>query len=213
LDNSSIVPLFSTPVYSCDLSKQIIDSVTPFLKDLEYHCMDPSGKTNTEFYTTNKFVLDLPECRDLKQQVLDGIRDYAQVILCVTDQVEFYITNSWTNRIEPGGGAGNHTHGNSIISGVIYLDTEEDSGDLIVHKDYNAVFPFPPQFTFDYKQFNIYNTKVWNFPPSKYRMVLFPSGTMHSISLNCTDIPRWSLAFNTFVKGSISNVPLRQLYL
>lgn len=213
MDNGTIIPLFSTPIYSCDLDSNIVDAATPFLKSLEYHGMDPTGKTNTEFYTTNKFVLDLPECSDLRAEVMRGVYDYARSKLFVPPDIEFFITNSWTNRIEPGGGAAHHTHGNSIISGVFYLDVEDASGDLILHKDFNSSVPFPPQFIFEHTSYNIYNTKIWNFPPTNYKMILFPSGALHSIGSNCTNKPRWSLAFNIFVRGTISQVPLRQLRL
>ena len=44
-------------------------------------------------------------------------------------------------------------------------------------------------------------------------LILFPSTLMHSVKTNTTDKERISLAFNSFIKGTVSTSPLNQLNL
>ena len=44
-------------------------------------------------------------------------------------------------------------------------------------------------------------------------LILFPSTLMHSVKTNVTEDERVSLAFNSFIKGTISTMLLNQLTL
>ena len=213
MDNNTITPLFSTPIYSCELNKQIVDRASSALKELEYENMDSIYSIPKEFYSLNKNVLDLPEYTLLKNEVMLGVDDYIRGYLGVPSGCEFYITNSWVNKIQPGGEGAPHDHSNSIISGVLYLDTKDNSGDLNIHKDHTSMIPFPSTFLMDHDFYNIYNSTTWRFPPTQYKMILFPSSVMHSISVNDSDTIRWSLAFNTFIRGTINTRKLSRLII
>ena len=44
-------------------------------------------------------------------------------------------------------------------------------------------------------------------------LILFPSTLMHSVKTNTSNKERISLAFNSFIKGTVSTSPLNQLDL
>jgi len=87
-------------------------------------------------------------------------------------------------------------------SGVLYLEVNETSGDLVFHRDIYSLIPFPPALDFDVDTFNIYNCKSWSYKPKVNDICLFPSPVMHSADANDSDQERWCLAFNVFARGT-----------
>jgi uncharacterized protein (TIGR02466 family) len=124
----------------------------------------------------------------------------------VNTRVEFYITDSWINIHRRGHTAGPHVHHNSLISGVLYLQVPENSGDLVFHRDVVSLLPFPPALDLDVNAFNIYNCKSWGLQPKANDICLFPSVVMHSVDPSESDEERWSLAFNVYVRGEFGSL-------
>ena len=50
---------------------------------------------------------------------------YVKEILNPKQELDFYITQSWLNVVQPGGSIQSHWHGNSIISGSVYPAVEK----------------------------------------------------------------------------------------
>ena len=88
-----------------------------------------------------------------------------------------------------------------MISGVLYLKTNDASGDLVFHRDLLSLVPFPPALDLDVDSFNLYNCKSWGYKPKTNDICLFPSVVMHSVDPNESDEERASLAFNVYVRG------------
>ena len=113
--------------------------------------------------------------------VMKEVDLYAHGVFGVSRNVQFYVTNSWINVHRRGQAAGQHIHGNSLISGVLYLNVNETSGDLVFHRDIYSLIPFPPALDFDVDPFNIYNCKSWSYKPKKRTTsACSPRTVMHS---------------------------------
>jgi uncharacterized protein (TIGR02466 family) len=123
--------------------------------------------------------------------------------MAVNRSIEFYVTNSWINVHRRGQAAGPHVHNNSLISGVLYLQVSETTGDLVFQRDLLSLVPFPPSLDLDMDRFNLYNCKSWSYRPKTNDICLFPSVVMHASEPNASDQERWCLAFNVFVRGNI----------
>jgi uncharacterized protein (TIGR02466 family) len=201
----TIFPLFSTPVYVNNVG----DFVRPDLASLEYSSTAPTGQVYNFASSVDKNVLDLPSFGAVRALVQREIEVYAREIMAVSRNVEFYITNSWINVHRRGQSAGGHVHNNSLISGVLYLQVNESSGDLVFHRDALSLLPFPPALDLDMRAFNIYNCKTWAYKPKTNDICLFPSVVMHSADPNESDLERVCLAFNVFVRGDFG--PLHRL--
>jgi uncharacterized protein (TIGR02466 family) len=197
-----IYPLFSTPVYVNNVG----DFQRPDIKSLEYSSAIPNGGVFNFLSSIDKNVLDRPDFRTLHDVVLQQIDRYAREFLGVNESIEFYVTNSWVNIHRKGQSAGPHVHHNSLLSGVLYLKAEENSGDLVFHRNALSLVPFPPALDLDMNTFNIYNCKSWGHKPKTNDICLFPSVLMHSVDPNESDEERWSLAFNVFVRGDIGSL-------
>jgi len=194
-----IFPLFSTPVYVNNVG----DFPRPNVEALQFTSTMPGGGTFSFLSSVDKNVLDRPEFAGVREIVLREIGAYAHDVLAVDRNIEFYVTNSWVNVHKRGHQAGAHMHHNSLISGVLYLRTNERSGNLVFHREVQTHVPFPPALDLDMTAFNIYNCKSWGYQPKTNDICLFPSVVSHSVDPNESDEDRWCLAFNVFVRGNI----------
>ena len=77
-------------------------------------------------FTEENHVLDNTRLSNLKNDLTDITNEYFQKVYRPTNDVEIYITISWVNYTKQGEFHHNHCHGNSIISGVYYIDTDDD---------------------------------------------------------------------------------------
>lgn len=193
----SILPLFATPIYINNVG----DFQKPDMGSVEFTSGAYSFLTSVD-----KCILDRQDFAVIRDVVLKEVGIYAHEILAVNAGVEFYITNSWINVHKRGHAAGAHIHHNSLISGVLYLQVNENSGDLVFHRDVLSLIPFPPTVDLDMDSFNIYNCKSWGHKPKTNDICLFPSVVSHSADPNQSDEDRWCLAFNTFVRGDIGKL-------
>jgi uncharacterized protein (TIGR02466 family) len=198
----TIFPLFSTPVYVNNVGALAL----PDLRALEYSSRAPTGEAYYFSSTVDKKVLDRPEFGGLREVVMREVNVYAREIMAVSRSIEFYVTNSWINIHRRGQQAGGHVHNNSLISGVLYLRVNENSGDLVFQREVLSLVPFPPALDLDMDSFNIYNCKSWSYRPKNNDIVLFPSVVMHSADPNESDEERVCLAFNVFVRGSFGRL-------
>lgn len=202
MDKPSVFPLFSAPVYVRNTGAFDL----PDIKQLTFSSESPGGGSLGFLTSVDKHVLDRPEFRPIHDMLLGEINAYAKGILRVHDRIEFYITNSWININRPGDQCAQHTHNNSLISGVLYLKSPANGGDLIFYRDINALVPFPPALDLEIGAQNIYNCKHFAHTPKVNDVCLFPSVLMHSVGPNESTEERWCLPFNVFVRGDIGGM-------
>jgi uncharacterized protein (TIGR02466 family) len=202
MNKPTIYPLFAAPVYV----RNVGDFERPDLKSLEFSSTIPTGGAYNFLSSVDKKVLDRPEFRHVHEIVMKEVHAYTRELLRVTPRIEFYVTDSWVNAHRRGQSASPHVHHNSLISGVLYLQVTETTGDLVFHRDLLSLIPFPPALDLDMDSFNLYNCKSWSYKPKTNDIVLFPSVVMHSADLNDSDEERFCLAFNVFVRGAIGSL-------
>lgn len=191
---ASVLQLFPIPIYAGVL-ESLTQDLKQFIKDQEFELMH-SGKG---YYTVNHEFLSIPELKIVKEEVDTHVETYVRKVLKVHESQKFYMTTSWALKHEPGNFAGSHSHTNSLISGVFYLNQNEKFGELTFEKTFDNVFT--RTIDLSYTEFNTINSGKWSLQPSANMIVLFPSTLVHSVSENLADENRYSVAFNYFVKG------------
>ena len=138
----------------------------------------------------------------LKQFCEKELKRYVKEVIVPKEDVELYITQAWLNVTKPGEHHHMHAHPNSIISGVFYIQTEED--DKITFVDPSA--QLKSFITIEREKFNIWNSDTWFFPTNAGELFLFPSWLTHRVDVNeKATKDRISLSFNTFVKGILGS--------
>jgi len=111
-------------------------------------------------------------------------------------------TQSWLNFNPTSSKHEKHFHTNSIISGVIYIRTNDKTGNINFHKPFEKFNMIMNKI----KTYNKYNFEHVYFTPEPCQLFLFPSFLNHSVNKNESEVTRISLAFNTFYSGSFGEV-------
>ena len=111
------------------------------------------------------------------------------------DGIRTYITISWVNYTEQGEYHHEHSHPNSIFSGVYYIDADETDKITFTNPK------FLP-FTLDIQStnFNQWNSKSWLVSTPSNTVFIFPSSFGHRVEPTTNKNTRVSLSFNTFIK-------------
>lgn len=194
--------LFPTPVAFFDLGFELTEEEKSFLLNLERRSND-GNQSSVDSYLFNKVQL-----ARIKSRVEECITEYAQEIW--EAKINPFITQSWLNWTKPGEHHHKHNHGNSLYSGVLYIDVEDDRDRISFYQSgYQQLKP-------EYKKWNQWNSNSWWFPIKNGQVILFPSSLVHSVDNvpdGLTGKTRVSLAFNTFAKKIGSNEELTELIL
>ena len=139
--------LFSTPVFAYDEYSDITYTHETF-KEQENVIKNRGGNFSSK--ETN--ILELDSYKLIKDRIMDGLTEYVNDVLFVDKRHEFYITQSWANMTEPNEFHHKHLHPNSIVSGVMYLETNDD--DKIQFLADTEIYK---KITLDSKSFNDFN--------------------------------------------------------
>jgi len=151
----------------------------------------------------NNYVLDVPELAGLKAEIEQVLKEYlVNVIDPISEDVELYITQSWLNYTKAGEWHHKHTHSNSLMSGVFYVAAEEDLDKIVFIDDRYKTIKIPG------KAYNHFNAETWDFTVRTGMLILFPSHMQHMVEMKTSTHKntRISLAFNTFVRGTLGNI-------
>tara|TARA_R100001443_G_scaffold89306_1_gene95795 strand:+ start:53 stop:610 length:558 start_codon:yes stop_codon:yes gene_type:complete len=85
-----------------------------------------------------------------------------------------------------------HNHLGAVISGVYYVSTPKNSGNLIF-ENYDSNKHITYKFV---KNYNEYNSTKWTILPKENLCVLFPSYLFHYVEPNLNKKERVSISFN-----------------
>jgi uncharacterized protein (TIGR02466 family) len=194
-DQHALMQLFSVPVY---ISKISLDENIKNNVASEYY-EEVTAKNG--FMTSDKKLLHRELYKNLKEQIENHVQEYAMNIYGHQKKIEFYMTTSWAMKHEKGNFSHPHSHANSIISGIVYIDCNEYSGRLNFIKLFDNLGT--NHLTIDVDRWNPFNSKSWSILPEIGNIVIFPSNIPHSVDSNESDSTRFCIAFNYFVKGSL----------
>tara|TARA_S200000501_G_scaffold57551_1_gene47800 strand:+ start:5300 stop:5881 length:582 start_codon:yes stop_codon:yes gene_type:complete len=145
----------------------------------------------------SKSILELENFSDLKKQLTNELNNFFHNVM--NYESEFKITTSWFTKSQKSQSSNYHNHNNSMFSGILYLQTDENSGD-ISFEDFNN-----RRYKLNVKEYNIYNCTEYQIKPIDGLLILFPSEVHHKILKNNSNIVRHSLAFNIIPVGEIGS--------
>ena len=188
------IGIFSTPI---SLINNAIDLSISDLKKI--NSFKYTEKAHLNLFTDNYYVLY--DLIDVKKRIEDYLNNYGKDILGLTNKNELYITNSWCVKTLKNGYHPAHSHPNSLISGVFYIDVGQNQN--IIFEYESSVFK---KFDFCIDRNNTsFNTNRYVVPVRKNDLILFPSWLKHEVQINTTETTRLVLGFNVFIKGEMGN--------
>ena len=199
--------IFPTPIYTTKIDRGFTKQELNFVEQQKKHCTNNQGNINTK----DNYILNRKEFKNIKKFLDKHCKDYLDTIICPKNNIELYITQSWLNYTEANQYHHRHEHPNSVISGVLYFDSDIKNDKILFShsKGYQQIKP-----EIDKEKFNLWNSETWFFPVETGNLFMFPSSTTHQVETKKGNNTRISLAFNTFYKGSVgSNPQLTELIL
>ena len=190
--------IFPVPIWQFEYkqAETFKETSVPLFKDIEQKNPNSNVKYTMDGYTsfgpiTN--ILEFGECKDLKNFIMGN------VVKAVKDLgLEGYcnLTGSWFNINRKYSSHGEHNHIPDTISGIYYVQAEEDDARISFH-DQNKSSNWP------WKSGVIetsYTKNIISFKPQTGRLYLFPSYITHSVEQQLKDKERISISFNAYVQ-------------
>ena len=163
------IPLFHSNEYKISIKEK------NFLIEL---CQTNILNEGNNLSSSDKYILKHSELTNLKKYFDSKIEEYTRKYLKISNNTQFYITQSWVNKNPQGTYHHLHIHPNSIFSAV-YFVTESLS--QINFKIKSSLFS---SFQFKVDEFNNLNSESWEMPDTKNSLYLFPSTLQHFVPLN-----------------------------
>lgn len=198
---SEVIPIFSTPLLINHL--EISDDLKQYVREIDY---EPVHIGNGD-WSVDKNILNGERFKDIKECVLDSVRQLSKGVYLVHDDIEFVVSTSWILRHRYGHHTVMHNHTGSLFSGVLYIDIEEGGGDIVFHNEramgsshaYHHV-----SLPFRHVEYNSFNTPHYTVPPRTGMLLTFSSGLSHSVRPNINDVERYSLSFNVLPRQMLN---------
>ena len=206
MNKPSIHSIFPTPIYTTKMGRGFTKQELNFVKEQKKHCKNNQGNINTK----DNYILNRKEFKNIKKFLDKNCKEYLDRVICPKNNIELYITQSWLNYTETNQYHHQHSHPNSVVSGVLYFDSDIKNDKILFSKQgYEQIKP-----EIDETKFNFWNSGSWWFPVETGDLFMFPSSTIHQVETKKGNNTRISLAFNTFYKGTVgSDSALTQLIL
>tara|TARA_B100000902_G_scaffold349805_1_gene358638 strand:- start:1070 stop:1702 length:633 start_codon:yes stop_codon:yes gene_type:complete len=183
----SIMNLYSTPVYTTQIENfdNVQNEMFSALNEKAEFQMNPVWASH---YLTDIFfnlnVIEKFELNAFTVELTKHIQNYCKYL---NYNGNCRITESWFSLFKKGNYGHMHHHGSSDLSGVYYVKTNGEDGNLF----------------FDSPNPHLGTSKLYHkltprheFKPIEGNLMLFPGWLMHGIQTNTTDNERISLSFN-----------------
>lgn len=116
--------------------------------------------------------------------------------------VNLPITSCWANKSKKLMSHHQHSHPNSIVSGIFYLTSNDQDGPTVFYLENYWTQKLRKDFRINNLYMNTFSTKHF---PEKSTLILFPSHLEHSVSTVKTNNDRYTISFNTYLDGSIND--------
>lgn len=194
----TIIPSFSSPIAISNLDVVNDDKMKNILKDISKlkfisNSSDYIGEQSTSETSYDRYILN--NYPDLKNKITEKLFLYKDNFLMLST-TNFQMTTSWAVRAKKGAYSQLHSHTNSYISGVLYLNGDSNTGDIEFETPiYEQIMPIPTEH-------NLLSAKTWSIKPQKNLLIFFPSYLRHRIKKHKSNETRYSIAFNFIPYGT-----------
>lgn len=188
--NYEVDIIFATPLFNTYLGRDITKSEIETVNNLEYKQIECNSVSK------NTHILEMNELKELKMFFQDALNFYVKEIIKAAE-IEIYITQSWATKTVKNERHHKHDHPNSFLSGVFYVEIEEEDH-IVFYRESKAFLLYINPI-----EFNIFNAGSRKSNIKKGQLIIFPSNLEHAAPLKKENNTRISISFNTFIKGAI----------
>ena len=202
-EKNKIISLFSTPAILTNIGREFTEDELQFLLyDVPMWKDNEKGMQNHRSKEVCLFDNFTEELKDIKEFCEDELELYLEEIEGVDpDFATLHITESWINMTKPQEHHHPHYHGNSYLSGILYISCLPND---------HIYFSNRMQGLYNNMQFLTKKNTAWNVQNFEQNvtegdLIIFPSWIPHFVDVNRTkNEDRISLSFNTFPTKDIA---------
>jgi len=184
--------LFPTPLYINNIHAPLINQQKNYLLNL------PKILNTGNLRSESVYIFEHSLFAELKKTINEHIKEYVNIVY-PNSNIDVYITQSWANYTKPNEYHHKHSHPNSFISGVFYVNAIKGEDMIKFYKD------TPPIYQINHNQPNNYNSVDVAIFVETGDLVLFPSNFQHNVPPTISKETRISISFNTFIKGNLGD--------
>ena len=194
--------LFPTPVYQnfLEFRPSELKSMIDYVSNLDWASdKDIYEGPNGETTKLEADLLSEPELENLRKKIDEEVYNFAKSLQIDFSKHGLKRINSWGNLQKRGNYIKEHRHNNTQFSGVFYLQTPENSGDIIFTTR-NATWInsyWEPSLT-GYDDLNSFEKR---FRPQQCGIFLFPAHLDHYVTPSHSEEERYSISFNYNLDG------------
>lgn len=195
-----VYDVFPTPITISDIkiSFEELEKLMSFYNDRSTWILNKGNNYASDETDIFRNVLGVES--SLVKQVQNEIDVFCEKIM--GEEASLKPTQSWLNFNPTSSIHEKHFHTNSILSGVIYIKTDDKTGNINFHTPFEKFNMIRNKII----TYNDYNFEHVYFTPEPCQLFLFPSFLSHSVDKNKSEVTRISLAFNTFYSGSFGEI-------
>jgi uncharacterized protein (TIGR02466 family) len=188
--------MFSKPIYGKTVNidtKKIVSMINKF----DFKTAGSITDSNASSISNSLYVLDEERFKFLKDELMKEFYLFTNEIMHYSNKFE--ITTSWFTKTIKNESSAFHNHANCMLSGILYLQTDENTG-KIKFEDFND-----KRYKLVPDKHTVINSDAIYYTPHDGLLLLFPSEVYHKFEKNESDIERYSLAFNLIPTGIIGD--------
>ena len=186
--------MFSKPIYGKTVN---IDTkkIVSMLNESDFMTAGSITDSNASSISNSLYVLDEERFKFLKDELMKEFYLFINGIMHYSNKFE--ITTSWFTKTIKNESSAFHNHNNCMLSGILYLQTDENTGKIGFQNFNDKRYKLVPD------EHTVTNSDAIYYIPNDGLLLLFPSEVHHKVEKNESDIERYSLAFNLMPTGLI----------
>lgn len=189
--------VFPIPIARCTVDDYIIANTTDLVNKyvIDSKITEPAapGELLTTFYKDKNFLGNIGDT-GLLEYINRMSRQYLDLL--GLEKKSFIEITSWLQFNQPRSYFVRHDHYGALISGVIYLNVPENSGNIMFHNPLEQRRVTNAFFEKVKNQDSDYNFSHITYTPIVGEMILFESWLQHTVQQNMSDENRISIGFN-----------------
>ena len=191
--NYKTVNLFPSSIHSLGIN-DFDDYKDQLVKEIyQERDENPIGRkiSNHGRWKSNQININYCKSETLKEIIIRSLCQLEPIFKNVSMNVQ-----GWMNINGPGNFNVKHDHPRSNLSGVLWIKTPKNSGNLVftspqLFNKFEELYNYRDEFKYDTKSYMTYY-----FTPTEGRILLFPSSLEHEVEENKSNEDRISYSFN-----------------
>ena len=191
---NSITAFGATPISHEKVDFKLNEEQMNYILSLEYNSRDfVKDKLKV---TKDIFILNNNVMKSVREFLTFKVEEYKKNVLQINNDLK--LTSSWIAINKKNSKHHSHTHRNSFLSTVYYINCKSGALDIEIAKS-----PLEQGYYFEYDiiQNNVFNSRVLTLDVKDQSLVIFPSWLVHGTHVNKDNDDRIILGADFMIEG------------